>query len=89
MGYLKHKVESAKWLHKTFFTQRLLLNIAIKVAHRMGQGTNRAMVVQLENYEEKGKIFKNLYKLKGVKNEDGKFYFVNDQLPSELQEEQR
>ena len=84
----KDKIES-------FLKNTLKINFEkrhIQVAHRLGEFVNddnpRAMVVKCHS-DLKASIFKNVKNLKGQKNDQGKAYFVNKQLPDQWTEENR
>ena len=60
--------------------------VKISDAYRLGKakpGITRPIVMSLHRKEQKGVIFKNASKLKGTNQ------YVNDQLPEQLEEEQR
>ena len=61
--------------------------IGIKIAHRIGKGEKRPMVIQLVEASQKGVMLKHAKNLKQLKNADGDAYYVKDQLPEVLQEE--
>ena len=73
----------------SFFKNKLELTQvpAVKVAHRVGEGQNRPMVVRLKSARDKGVIYKNVSNLKEKKNAEDKAYFVNDQLPARMNEQ--
>ena len=60
-----------------------------QTAHEIGNGSPRPMVVRLTQPEDKYKIYCLLKNLLGVKNSEGRFYFVNNQLPDEYNENDR
>lgn len=68
-----------------FFTTQLGIakSIPLKVAHRIGMGSNRPMVVKLRDFDDKSLIFQHTQKLKGSS------YFVSEQLPEEMSEVKR
>ena len=68
---------------------RLTQDVPIKDTVRIGNGSNRTMFVSLPHRKKKGMVFRNISNLKGEKNEDGKKFFVNDQLPEVLKEKRR
>ena len=75
---------------QNFLSDKLQINgIDIKVAHRTGVGDFRPIVVELENKMDKGVILKKKAKLKSHRNEAGKKYFINEQLPEVLSEKRR
>ena len=47
------------------------------------------MLVQLSDSRDKRRIFTNVHNLKGVKNSNGRPYFLNTNLPTELSEADR
>ena len=63
--------------------------IGIQVAHRIGLGQNRPIVVRLEDFADKAVIFLKTKTLKDQTNEDNTKFFVNDQLPEEISERKR
>lgn len=77
--------ENCGELASGFFTKELGIRgpIEIKIAHRMGLGKNRPMVVKLANIDDKQVIFQNTQKLRGSN------YFVTEQLPEELAENKK
>lgn len=58
-------------------------------AFRLGSGTNRPLLVELRHSDNKKKLFGNIGKLKGKKNEKGNSYFLSDHLPEEMNETRR
>ena len=61
-------------------------NVPIMEAVRIGAGKNRSMLVTLPHRNKKPQLNAKINKLKEARNEDVKKYFVNDQLPEELNE---
>ena len=61
-----------------------MTDVKIDNAHRSGTGRQRPMVIRLSNMKQKSRIFGNIKKLKGLKNEHKRFYRIDDQLPDEL-----
>ena len=59
-------------------------DVQINKVHRIGKGTNRAMLVCLKTSDEKGKIYSCVKNLKNVQNEKGKKYQIKDQLPGKF-----
>ena len=55
----------------------------------MGTGPNKTLVVKLKDPAKKHFVFSREANLKEVKNNQGKSYFVADQLPEQLQEFKR
>ena len=90
-GLSEIKDEDCKQKAKEFFKENLKIKeeIDIEIAHRMGEGRNRPMVIKLRNQEDKAIIFKNSPSLKDQKNKDDKPYYVNDQLPDAITEHKR
>lgn len=80
----KNSEECPREIHN-FFQQQLSLNreVPIKVAHRIGSGTNRPIVVKLKNHDDKAYIFQHTQKLRGTS------FYVSDQLPEELAENKK
>ena len=85
-GIPEERGENCRQLVEDFF--KCILNcketIQFQTAHCMGDGNPKPMVVRLIQPEDKQKTYPLLKNLRGVKNSDGKLYFVNDQLPEEL-----
>ena len=82
--------ENCKLEVKEFFRlqMRIAEEVPIEVAHRIGEGKHRPMVVRVAE-GAKGKIFSKVGNLCDITNEDGRKYYVNDQLPDELNERRR
>ena len=76
---------------KKFFKDNMQITetIKMKVAHRIGKGVNRAMVVRLSKQADKGLIFKHFKNIKNKVNGEGKPYNIRNQLPEKLNEQQR
>ena len=74
---------------KSFFKNTLQIEkeIAIQIAHRIGKGTRRPVRVVLKSANDKGLIYKNANKLKGLKNSENRSYTIRDQLPPKATEE--
>lgn len=77
--------EDCEQLATDFFEQQLGIqkSIDIKIAHRIGTGLNRPLVVKLRDVDDKPLIFQHTQKLKGTS------YYVGEQLPEELAERKR
>ena len=89
-GITEKKGEQCETTAQNFFKQNLGIDdIEIDVAHRMGTGTNRPIVVRLKQQQAKNKFFGNITKLKGLKNQKGRYYQVDNQLPEELSEKRK
>ena len=58
-------------------------DVPIKDAHRMGEGTNRALMVKFRHQDGRAKIYPYLQNLKGKRK------YVNDQVPDETSERKR
>ena len=67
---------------KDFFKSKLQLKKEIPMldAFRVGKGTNRLIIVYLQNGRDKGLIFANASKLKDLKNNEDKAYLIYDQM---------
>ena len=87
-GLMETKPENCKAVVESFFSDKLKLNhpVTIQVAHHISNGKNRPMRVVLQNPQQKGIIYKNVSNLKGVTNEKGKKYQIQDQLPPRASE---
>ena len=74
-----------------FFTQimKIPTPIAITSATRIGKANPRTILVALKNAKDKGTIFKHVGNLKTAKNSKDGGYYINNQLPPRLQEQQR
>ena len=82
--------EDCMQLAKSFPQQQMgIQDVEIQVAHRIGVGTNRAMMIRLQNPDDKKLIFSHRKNLKSQKMTKGKPFFINDQLPEMLAEEKR
>lgn len=90
-GLVEQKNENITWSVLEFFKSKLKIeeNIAIVSAYRIGNGAERSIVVELAKLEDKAKIYHSVSKLKGVKNSNGKSYFISDQLPEVYAERRR
>lgn len=84
-GIPEHNKEDCAVLVDRFFTECLCISrrINIKIAHRIGSGSNRPMVVKLKDGNDKQLIFQHTSKLKGTN------YFVSEQLPEEINENKK
>lgn len=90
-GIIEDRDENPKWKVLEFFKDKLQIqdNIVLQNAYRVGAGTDRPMVVELQKSQDKTKIYQKVGNLKGVKNTKKKPYFVSDQLPEDLAEKKR
>ena len=81
-GIKEVEKEDTKEVVKNFFKEKLGIKeeIQLNAVYRVGKGDGRTVVVKLSKVNEKGLIFKNATKLKGVKNEYYKHYNIFDQL---------
>ena len=78
--------EDCAQISKNFLQNKLeVQDLKIEVAHRIGNGKFRPLVVKFPNQRQKAKIFGNIRKLKGLKNENNRYYRIDDHLPEELQ----
>ena len=86
-GLQENKDEECDNVSSTFFKEKLKVqDIVIDAAHRIGTGENRPMVLRLKAVANKSKVFDNVKKLKGVKNYAGKFYQIDNQMPTAISE---
>ena len=62
--------------------------ISLKRAYRMGAKSNkmRPICTVLTNLSDKAAIYSNISNLKGLKNKEGCYYHIYDQLPSRMME---
>lgn len=88
---VEKKNENCVWLVKEFFKKEMKIqeDIRIKVAHQIGRGSDRPVVVKLKFPNDKGIIFKHIPELHRKKNSKGKSFFVSEQLPEEYAERKR
>lgn len=77
--------ENCMILAQTFLQRDLQLSrpVQIKLAHRLGNGNNRPMVLKLVDINDKSFILQNSQKLKGTN------LFIMEQLPEEMAEKKR
>ena len=89
-GIEEKEEEDCSKLITNFFKLKCKITdtIEIKDAHRIGQGTNRTIRVKLADDDDKGKIFNNAKNLRGKKNNRDKGYFIQNEQPEALQEEE-
>ena len=82
--------ENCKEIAKNFFKDKMKVEEPeIEVAHRLGKGKSKPMVVRMRSIGQKSKVFGNVGNLKGIKNEQKKHYRLDDQLPEKLAEKKR
>lgn len=83
--------ENPVWTALEFFKKEMEITQPIPVlqAYRIGQGSPRAMLVELEVVNDKARIFQNIGKLKGKTNKKGKTYFVTEQMSDDQAEAKR
>ena len=88
---LKDSRESCVTIAKNFFRDVMEMEHApsINSAYWKGQGKNRPMIIKFTSQSEKSKVFSNVSKLKGKKNDKDRSYQINDHLPEELMEKQK
>ena len=57
-----------------FFRAKLRLDhdIPIKAARRMGKGSQKPMLIELSNATKKGSVYRNMYRLKEERNDQGR-----------------
>lgn len=84
-GIQEQPNENCENLAAKFFSDNLGIRapIVIKIAHRIGIGNTRPMVIKLKDANDKQIIFQNTAKLKGTS------YFVSEQLPEEMTENKK
>ena len=84
-GVTETENENSEKISTDFFKNKMKLDdVKIDAAHRIGTGKYRPMVIRLANQWQKAKIFGSINKLKGLKNENKRFYRLDNQLPDEL-----
>ena len=92
-GIRKKENENCKEIVQSFFKEKLKITweIAIQSAHRLNSKDedNRPILVKLMDAGDKGVIYKNAKHLKGMQNEKGGYYFINDQVSEKQGEVQR
>lgn len=90
-GLIEKSRENPAWVVLEFFKNRMKIDKSIPIvnAYRIGQGTDRPVVVELENVEDKGVVFGSISKLKGQRNSKDRTFYVSEQLPEELNEIKR
>ena len=86
--------ENTKETVSTFFKEKLGLDIVPLDAFRRGgrqrdQGRPRQIVCSFASKEDRQAVREAASKLKGIKNPNGDFYFINDQLPEAMEEGKR
>ena len=64
-------------------------DVSIVDSHHFGQGKTKPIRVKLDNVNDKGYIFKHTKNLKGKKNTLDKSYYVQNELPEWMQEQER
>ena len=71
-GVTEKEKEDCQQVTKDFLKKKMDLDdVKIDVAHRIGSGKCRPMVIRLANQKQKSRIFgNNINKLKGLKNEN-------------------
>lgn len=87
-GIVEERNENTKWKVLEFFKGSLKLqdNIVLNKAYRIGNGVDRPIIIELQNVEDKAKIYQKVGNLKGVKNSKNKSFFISDQLPEDYAE---
>ena len=93
-GIKEEKGEKCDTKVQNFFKELLKINteIPIVIAHRLGRIKDngyRLMKVTLADSKDKGIVYKHSKNLKGVTNDKGENYYINDQLPDIQTELQR
>ena len=94
-GIKEEKGEKCIEVAKSFFKQKLQITQEIKInnAHRIGKQSDsldyRNMVIVLKFSKDKAMIYKHAKNLKDKQNEEGKEYYISDQLPPEQTEASR
>ena len=90
-GIIEKKGENCKELVKAFFAQQMKITeeIAITTAHRVGKTgqDNRDIRCCLSDVGDKATVYKHAKNLKDKTNEEGKNYFISDQLPDKQDEQ--
>lgn len=68
---------------------KISTQIPLKMARRIGTGTDRPMLIKLKYFEHKTLIFQNFDKLKAANRSRSTPYYINDQLPEKWAERKR
>ena len=90
-GILEDKEEDRSTLvekTKSFFKEKMEITETIEIcdAFRMGQGSNRPILIKLAYPNDKAIIFANAKNLKGKENAKKRLFFVHDDLTDEQSE---
>ena len=74
---------------QSFFKDSMKIEREIQIANAYwkGQGLSRALLVQLQFLDDKSTIFEHVPNLKGIKNVQGKYYFVSDDRAEDEREQ--
>ena len=85
------KEENCRMETQHFFREHLKMDNDVKFsdAIRIGSGKNRLMLIFLSHKNKEGPIYTKIGNLRDTRNEDGRNFFVNDQLPEQLNEQCR
>ena len=85
--YASEKKKTCRRQLENFFEQEMGIDVTVEDCYLMKQAIGQPnVVVTLQNYAEKREIFKNIYKIKDLKNKDGKKIYFNDYLlPAEYE----
>ena len=70
-----------------FFQQELGVSCAVNDVSTMTTSTTPMAIISLADPQDKFRLLANAKKLKGLVNEDGKGFFLNEHLPAALNEE--
>ena len=83
--------EDPKAAVRSFLTTQMKIDQHIEITKAYCSGTSkpRALTFVLDNPSDKGLIFSNVRNLRGIKNEMGKPYFIDEQLPELFREQKR
>lgn len=90
-GIIESKNEKPIELFNSFVQEKLEIQelIPAEKAFRIGNGSNRPLIVELRHPEQKRKLFANASKLKGKRNKNKAPFFLSDHLPEDKNEDRR
>ena len=92
-GIKEQEHEKCEEVAKSFMKDQLQISetISFEDVRRLGRSgrENRPLLITLTKLSDKAVIYKHAKNLKGKQNEDGAYYFINDNLPEVLEERKR
>ena len=80
------KKQDAKLQLEDFFKQTIGVTVDAIDHYTVGTGENQAIVVNVEDFEQKGEILQNKSKLKNITSSSGSKFYINDHVPAEVNE---